>query len=136
VIELTRQDLLPFAPSITEEQAQPLIAGTLARAAIKAPCILDDAFAYQDAAKDILMAAVLRRFMATGGAVTKAAVGSVSIEYAGATDGGLSSGDILELQEMCRQQAGTIASAPACDYSFPVASDWPDPVERAVVVWW
>lgn len=122
-MDLTYDDLLPFAPSLTAEQADILIRGVTARVAQKVPCIL--ALAATDAVRDILMAAVLRRYQAGGGLVTEAQIGSVRIKRDAPTSAILDSSEIAELQAMCGASA---TSGPL--YSFPVAQCWPDPVER------
>lgn len=59
-VELDVSDLTPFAPNLTEEKAEAMIADALALAARVAPCIEDADFAYEDAAKAIIRGAILR----------------------------------------------------------------------------
>ncbi|AID58826.1 head-to-tail adaptor [Mycobacterium phage Gaia] len=53
-------DLLPFAPNLDEAKGEAMVADALALAARIAPCILEDDFAYEAAAKAVLRGAVLR----------------------------------------------------------------------------
>jgi hypothetical protein len=57
---LSIDDLLPFAPGISEDKAQAMITDALAMASLVAPCINDDEFAYNDAAKAVIRGAILR----------------------------------------------------------------------------
>lgn len=57
---LTIGDLEPFAPNLPEDRAAAMIADANALAAVVAPCIVAGDFQYQDAARAILRAAVLR----------------------------------------------------------------------------
>lgn len=123
-MDLTYDDLLPFAPSLTAERADILIRGVTARVAQKVPCIL--ALAATDAVRDILMAAVLRRYQAGGGLVTSQKVGEVQITMDTATSGRLLlDSELAELQAMC----GAVSTGGPL-YSFPDARAWPDPLER------
>ena len=123
-MDLTYDDLLPFAPSMTADQATILIRGVTARVAEKVPCILS--LTDNQAVRDILMAAVLRRFQAGGGLVTSQKVGDIQITMDTATSGRLLlDSELSELQAMC---GAASTSGPL--YAFPEAHDWPDPVER------
>lgn len=66
-VSLEPDDLAPFA-DIPEAKAQAMIDDALALAARVAPCILDDEFEYEAAAKAILRGAVLRWHEAGSGA--------------------------------------------------------------------
>lgn len=59
-VTLTIDDLSPFAPNLDEAQAEAMIADALALAARVAPCILDDDFQYEAAAKAVIRGAILR----------------------------------------------------------------------------
>lgn len=59
-VEITHADLVPFAPSLDEAKAQAMIDDAIALAARIAPCILDDDFPHEGAAKAILRGAILR----------------------------------------------------------------------------
>ena len=123
-MDLTYLDLLPFAPGLTEDQARILIRGVTARVAEKVPCI--SALTGNEAVRDILLAAVLRRFVAGGGLVTSQKVGDVQITMDSANSGRLLlDSELAELQAMC---GSTSSYGPVG--SFPDALDWPDPVER------
>lgn len=77
-------DLVPFAPSIDSAKAELMIVDALALAARVAPCINDEDFAYEDAAKAILRGAILRwNDASTGGAtVTALTAGPQQIQFA------------------------------------------------------
>lgn len=63
-------DLAPFA-EIDDAKAALMIADALARAALIAPCINDDDFAYEAAAKAIIRGAILRWHDSGSGALTQ-----------------------------------------------------------------
>ena len=67
-VELTPDDLTAFA-SIDEAKAQAMIDDALALAALVAPCIILEDFAYAAAAKAILRGAILRWHEAGSGAL-------------------------------------------------------------------
>lgn len=58
-VSITPEDLAPFA-TIDPAKAEAMIADALARAAVVAPCILEDAFENEAAAKAIIRGAILR----------------------------------------------------------------------------
>lgn len=123
-MDLTYADLLPFAPSLTVEQADILIRGVTARVAAKVPCLL--ALTDMEAVRDILMAAVLRRYQAGGGLITQQKVGEVQITMDKDAGGRLLlDSELAELQAMC----GPAVSMVGPLYAFPDARAWPDPVE-------
>ncbi|MBV7302930.1 hypothetical protein [Corynebacterium sp. TAE3-ERU2] len=59
-VKLTADDLLRWDSSLTKEQAEELVEEGLAMAASIAPCIMDDDFAFAQAAKAIIRSACLR----------------------------------------------------------------------------
>lgn len=129
------QDLLPFAPEITQEQADALIAGTLARAVVHASCILDPAFPSGDAVGDLLRDVVLRRFRSMGGRVLQTQIGSVMIKYdVDTVDGVFTMVEMAELQQMCRAFRSSPTAVP--QYAMPdlPCPAWPDPARRPP--WW
>lgn len=76
-------DLVPFAPNIDATKAEIMIVDALALAARAAPCILDDDFAYEDAAKAIIRGAILRwNDSVAGAAVTQLVAGPQQITFA------------------------------------------------------
>lgn len=110
---LNFSDLSPYAPSMTEDQANGYIEGIEARAAISAPCITADGFKYAAVVKDILREAILRRHSARdGAAVTNAQATAGSFNVGQTIDtrvfgnGSLSKADIRQLKELCRLMAG------------------------------
>lgn len=124
MLGLTYADLLPFAPGLTPEQAVVLIRGVSARISEKVPCIAD--LTANDAARDIVLAAVLRRYTAAGGLVTSQKVGDVEVHIDTAAAGRLLlDSELAELQALCGS-----ASTYGPVGSFPDPLDWPDPVER------
>ena len=131
-VQLTVADLLPFAPSIDAAQAVELIAGTLARAAESAPCILGAEFS-SAAAKDIIRDGVLRRYASLGGQVVKSqALGDVSITYAESADsstGLFTDSELSELKRLCSESGSAVLPT----FGFPDApSSWPEPAE---IIW-
>jgi hypothetical protein len=73
-VTLTPEDLTPFA-EIDEIKAQAMIDDALALAALVAPCIADEDFAYEAAAKAILRGAILRWNDAGSGALASQVAG-------------------------------------------------------------
>ena len=120
-MDLTWEDLLPFAGSLTEEQANILIRGANARAASVAPCITAEDFPHKEAVRDIIWGAVLRRLETlSAGKVTKT-IGPFSESREG-SQVMFWPGEINELQALCAS-AATVAGSPV--YSFPDALTWP-----------
>lgn len=130
-VQLAVPDVLPFAPSIDEAQAIQLITGTLARAAQYAPCILDASFTANEAAKDIILAGVLRRVRTAGGVVTTSTIGtcSITVDNRSLVGGLFMASEISELQSLCRASLGDIATA-VPHFSMPdPPGDWQDPAQ-------
>src|SRR5688572_20672621 len=109
---LNLTDLSPFAPTMTQEQADRYIAGIEARAAIEAPCILAPDFPHAAVVKDILLEAVLRRHRAGLGGVTteQQTAGpfsqSTTFDAASRSNGSLSRAEVRQLKALCRLAAG------------------------------
>ena len=103
-IDITPQDLEPFA-TIDSAKADAMIEDALALAVRVAPCIADEEFAYGDAAKAILRAAVLRWH--------ESGQGSVSYQGAGPFQQSVDTrqprrtmfwpSEITQLQELCAE---------------------------------
>lgn len=74
-------DLIPFRPNLDEAQAEIMIVDALALAAQAAPCILDDDFAYEDAAKAVIRNAILRWADAGTGTVTQLVAGPQQVTF-------------------------------------------------------
>lgn len=73
-VDLSTADLAPFA-DIEPAKAQAMIEDAVAQAALVAPCITDDDFAYEAAAKAVIRGAILRWNEAGSGAVSQYTAG-------------------------------------------------------------
>jgi len=73
-VHITQADLAPYA-EISEDKANSMIAGALARAPLKAPCITSEDFQHTTAAKAVLIEAILRWNESGGGTVTQNVAG-------------------------------------------------------------
>lgn len=71
-------DLTPFA-TVEEATAEAMIADAVATAERVAPCIMEDDFAYPDAAKAVIRGAILRWIDSINSATTTERAGQVSI---------------------------------------------------------
>ena len=102
-VELTPEDLEPFAV-IDEDKAQATIDDALAIAALVAPCITDDDFAYPGAAKAIIRGAVLRWNDAGSGAVQQEQAGpfGVTVDTRQQRRGMYWPQEITQLQDLCK----------------------------------
>ena len=106
-VALVPADLAPFA-EIPEAKALAMIEDALALAARVAPCITEDSFTYEAAAKAVLRRAILRWNDAGSGALTQETLGN---DYSYSTDTrdqrGSRSGlfwpsEIQQLQDLCK----------------------------------
>ena len=79
-VALTAADLEPFA-EIDPIKADAMIADALAMAAVVAPCITDDTFAYDAAAKAIVRGAILRWNDSGTGAFSQQGAGPFQVSY-------------------------------------------------------
>jgi hypothetical protein len=77
-LTMTPDDLSPFA-EIPVEKAQTMIDDAMAMAALVAPCILEETFANEAAARAIIRGAILRWNEAGTGAYTQRSAGSVQV---------------------------------------------------------
>lgn len=123
VVTLTPADLAPFA-TIDEAKAQAMIDDALALAATVAPCILEDTFTQEGAARAILRGAIIRWHESGAGGVTQQTAGpfSQSIDTRQVRRGMFWPSEITQLQELCRDGDPT-TQAFAIDTS-PVSTDW------------
>ncbi len=121
---ITPEDLEPFA-DIDETKAQLMIGDALALAAVAAPCIRDDDFAYPDAAKAIIRGAILRWDEAGTGAFSSEQVQTgpygrtVSVDTRTQRRAMFWPSEISELQKLCAESstgAFTVDTAPAGPY--------------------
>lgn len=101
-VELTPTDLEPFAV-IDPIKAQAMIDDAIARAAMVAPCIMEDTFESAAAAKAIIRGAVLRWNDAGSGALQQETVGpfSQSIDTRQTRRGMFLPSEIDELKSLC-----------------------------------
>lgn len=104
---ITVDDLRPFM-SVDEEQAQAMIDDAVAMATAVAPCLADDEFKHQAAAKAIIRRAILRWNAAgVSGTVTQQSAGPYSETVSGGSSKGLFwPSEITALQDLCKK-AGT-----------------------------
>jgi hypothetical protein len=115
-IDITVDDVAPFAPTANAALVQALIDGTVARAARLAPCIKDDNLDEDSvaAAKDILVQVVARAVETGTGQVTTISAGSFSqsVDTTQRRTTRFRPDEIRELQQICgvtRGGAFTIA---------------------------
>jgi len=127
-VELVPPDLEPFA-DIEEAKAEAMIDDAIAMAALVAPCILDDDFAYPAAAKALLRAAVLRWNDAGTGAIQSESKTAGPFGHSQTIDTRQQRrnlfwpSEIESLQKMCQGSASgafSIDTLPACT---PVHAD-------------
>jgi hypothetical protein len=118
-VTLAPVDLTPFA-DIPTTKAQAMIDDALALAARVAPCILEDAFEYDQAARAILRGAILRWHEAGTGAMQQQTAGpfGMQVDTRQQRRGMFWPSEISQLQELCRDgdlqgQAFTIDTTPA-----------------------
>lgn len=118
-VSLTPADLTPFADDIPEAKALAMIEDAVATAALVAPCILEDDFQYDKAAKAIIRGAILRWNDAGTGAITQEAAGpfSVSVDTRQPRRTMFWPSEIQQLQELCKTStpgAFSVDTAPGC----------------------
>ena len=101
-VTLTPTDLEPFA-DIPQAKATAMIEDAMALAARVAPCITEDTFTHEAAAKAILRGAVLRWHEAGTGALQARTVGSVSeqMDTRQTRRGMFWPSEITELERLC-----------------------------------
>lgn len=92
-VQLTPEDIAPFAPDASVAKVQAMIDDALAWAVRVAPCILDDDFQHPDAAKAILRNAILRWIQISDEGTTLVA-GQFELRK------GVTSGDAVRLAQM------------------------------------
>lgn len=80
VVTLTPDDLTPFA-NIDTSKALAMIDDALAMAAVVAPCINDETFAYEAAARAILRGAIIRWNDSGSGALSQQGAGPFQVSY-------------------------------------------------------
>lgn len=116
-VTITPADLAPYA-TIAEDKAQSMITGALARAALKAPCIAKADFQHTEAAKAVIIEAILRWNDAGTGAVTQNVAGPFqqTVDTTVRRRGLFTPSEIEELEEMCRE-----TNAPGKAWSYDTA---------------
>jgi hypothetical protein len=102
-VSLSIDDLTPFA-SIEPTKAQAMIDDALALAARVAPCILEDTFTYEAAAKAILRGAILRWHEAGTGALQSQQAGpyGMTLDTRQQRRGMFWPSEIEQLQDLCK----------------------------------
>jgi hypothetical protein len=102
-VSLSPDDLTPFA-TIEATKAQAMIDDALALAARVAPCINDDTFAYDAAAKAILRGAILRWNEAGTGAMQQQTAGpyGMTVDTRQQRKGMFWPSEIEQLQDLCK----------------------------------
>lgn len=128
-VALTNEDLAPFAV-IDDAKAQAMIDDAIATAALVAPCILEDTFTQEAAAKAIIRGAILRWNEAGTGAVqsTQTNLGafgeSQSYDTRVVRRGMFWPSEIADLQKLCRDSsAGGIFAVDTVGCLAPVHAD-------------
>lgn len=113
---LTAADIAPFA-TIEATKLAAMIEDVLALAVSVAPCIAEDTFTHDKAAKAILRGAVLRWDAADSGAITQESAGpySQTIDTTVRKTGLLWPTEIAALQDLCRNATGDQGAAFAVD---------------------
>lgn len=101
-LSLIPADLEPFA-TIDPAKAQAMIDDALALAVLVAPCILDETFAFADAAKAIIRGAVLRWHEAGTGAIQSQTAGpfGMTIDTKQQRRGMFWPSEIDQLRDLC-----------------------------------
>jgi hypothetical protein len=105
-VTLTPEDLAPFA-SIPEPKAAAMIEDAMALAARVAPCVTEETFAHDTAARAILRRAILRWHDAGAGSITQESIGPYTYSTDTRDSRSNRSGlfwpsEIEQLQDLCR----------------------------------
>ena len=105
-VTITPVDLVPFA-EIDEAKAEAMIADALAMAAVVAPCIVEEDFAYAAAAKAIIRGAILRWNDSGTGALTQQGAGPFQVSYDNRNPRKslFWPSEISQLQQLCAESA-------------------------------
>ncbi|MBP2211089.1 hypothetical protein JOJ87_001433 [Rhodococcus ruber] len=117
-VAMTVDDLIPFAPTIDEAKAALMIEDAIATASVVAPCILEDTFVHEAAAKAIIRGAILRWNDSGNGAVVSQAAGpySQTIDTRVNRRSMFYPSEITDLQRLCqaykRGRAFTVDTTP------------------------
>lgn len=125
LVVVTAAELLALRPKLSAEEAEAMVTGTVARAVIIAPCITRPGFPHADAAKGIILDALLRRADAGSGIVVTQTAGA----YSQTTDGKSTLNlftqqereDLAGLCKQSRTKARTIYTAPGDGPTGPLA---------------
>lgn len=110
-VEISPDDLAPFA-DIADAKAEAMISDALAAATAAAPCILDEDFAYPDAAKAVIRGAILRWNDAGSGAITTVQAGPYQqvIDSNTRRNNLFWPSEIRDLRKLCRSSSGARAA--------------------------
>ncbi|WP_343466358.1 hypothetical protein AAI421_14485 [Rhodococcus aetherivorans] len=128
-VVLTIDDLLPFAPGIDPGKAQIMIEDAIATAAEVAPCILEDTFTKDAAAKAILRGAILRWHDSGSGAVVSQAAGpfSQTVDNRVQRRAMFWPSEITDLQKLCRTGGGKVFQIDTTPATLPDEGVWVAP---------
>jgi hypothetical protein len=141
LLEITVDDLAIFAKEpIDDDKAEAMIAYAVARAQLHAPCINDEDFAYTDAAKAILLDAILRWNDSGSGALsqisqTAGVFGNVqTFDTRQQRPSLFRPSEIVELQRLCKSSGGPRAFE--VDSTPPGAGVPADFTDDGCGMWW
>lgn len=126
---ITREDLLPFAPDISEAKATAMIEDVTARAQRIAPCLGDPELDADKraAAKAVLRDVILRWNDQGSGAITHRTVQAGPFQQSETTDSSRSKprfwpSEIKELQDLCREHTSQKGKAFSIDLAGGAAT--------------
>lgn len=128
---LKPEDLL--IDDVDQALAEQEITAVVARAALIAPCILDELRPSWQAARSILIDVAIRRYwvrkraIIAGVSTSREMGGRSRADDARALPVSFTPAEIIELQDICRAATGGPAGqATLPQWSFPAAQAWPD----------
>lgn len=127
---VTVADISAYRPDIDPAKAQALIDDAIALAGLVAPCITEDGFEKEAAAKAILRGAILRRADAGSGAVQSQTRGPFQLTMDTRTPwrGFFTEADERQLRALCpaggNGGARTVDTAPRRTVAHPLAGAW------------
>ena len=127
-------ELQAWLPSLTAEQANQLIRGTIARAATYAPCILETGFTFDEAAADIIRSAIRRRAAGDPGLSSTERVGEVqrTVDGRALPKVVFWDSEISELRRLCTAYNNSEGEGVQARFSMP-DSPLTDPRYRAAL---
>lgn len=128
-IEVSNADIWAHLPGASQEVVEQLIAGTMARAGILAPCLLTDTLTAPvvAAARDILISVVVRAIEVSGGEVTTLIAGPMqqTMDTTKRRAQRFRPDEIRELQHLCGiKRGGAFTITQGYDAYDAMAEDW------------